>query len=72
MILLLVLAFIGMALFEAPGLVRRRWWRELAVFAATLGLAFMLSLMRVIGVDLPNPNKIITLLVHMFLNVLPP
>jgi hypothetical protein len=47
-ILLVLLAFAGLALFEVPGLVERGYWRELAAFticwAAALGLSLWLAL----------------------------
>lgn len=57
MIFLLIIVFIGIALFEVPGLIRKKYWRELTVFSIFLLLAFILSLLQTIGVKIPNPTK---------------
>lgn len=54
---ILVLAFLGMALLEVPGLLRRRLWRELAAFATLLAIGFTLSFLQVLGVRIPSPNE---------------
>jgi len=67
MIFLLIIAFIGMALFEVPGLISRKWWWELAVFSILLLFSFVLCLMQIIGAELPNLTKEITYLVRLIL-----
>lgn len=67
MIFLLVLTFIGMGLFEVPGLISRKWWWELSVFLILLSFSFILCIMKTIGADLPNPVDGITYLVHFIL-----
>ncbi len=64
MVLLLVLVYLAMILFEVPGLIRKKYWRELVAFSVLLLLAFTLSLLQVLGVKIPNPNEAITTLVQ--------
>ncbi|MBO8169578.1 MAG: hypothetical protein H0Z35_10395 [Thermoanaerobacteraceae bacterium] len=70
MIILLIAAFIGIALFEAPGLVQRKYWRELTAFLLFLVAAFILALLQVLGVKIPNPVKGIEVLVKYFLSLM--
>lgn len=56
MLILLVITFLGIILFEVPGLIQKRYWRELAAFSFFLLLAFVISLLQVLGVKIPNPN----------------
>ena len=58
-IALLILLFIGIILFEAPGLVKKKMWRELAAFSVYLSVGMALSIPQVLGVKLPNPTKAI-------------
>jgi hypothetical protein len=61
--ILLIIAFIGIALFEVPGLIQRKYWRELIFFLILLLLAFILSFFQVIGIQIPSPIKGIEFLV---------
>lgn len=56
-IFLLLVLFGGIVIFEAPGLIYRKYWKELFVFFLFLGFAFLLSLLAVLGVKLPSPAK---------------
>ncbi len=55
-IVLLILAFLGIILFEVPGLIQKKYGRELVAFSAFLLFAFVVSLLQVLDVKLPNPN----------------
>lgn len=55
--IMLVLAFIIMALIEVPGLVRKKHWRELAVFSVILTLAFVISVYQVKDIEILNPAR---------------
>ncbi|RJQ25665.1 MAG: hypothetical protein C4589_10780 [Peptococcaceae bacterium] len=55
MIFLAVLVFLGIILFEAPILVKKKMWRELAAFAVYLGVGMALIIPQVLDVDLPRP-----------------
>lgn len=59
MIALLIVLFIGIILFEAPGLVKKKMWRELAAFSVYLSIGMALSIPQVLGVKLPNPTRAI-------------
>lgn len=69
MIALLITAFIGIALFEIPDLIQRKRWRELLVFLVFLLFAFIVSLLQVLEIKLPNPVKGIEFLVKYLLSV---
>ena len=69
MIFLLIIVFIGIALFEIPGLIRKKYWRELTVFSIFLLLAFILSLLQAIGTKIPSPMKGIQYLVKDILHL---
>ncbi|NLY90420.1 MAG: hypothetical protein GX081_02285 [Firmicutes bacterium] len=53
MILLVVGVFLLLFLWEAPGLVAKEYWRELAVFTILLLIGLVFSLLLVGGVELP-------------------
>jgi len=63
MLLILVLAFLSMAAWEAPALLRKKLWRELAVFSMLWLLGFALSFLLTVGVQLPNPTDGIVYLI---------
>lgn len=69
MIFLLITVFIGIILFEVPNLIRKKYWRELIVFAIFLLLAFIMTLLQTIGVKLPNPVKGIQYLIKDILHL---
>ncbi|NLT94752.1 MAG: hypothetical protein GXW85_04335 [Clostridia bacterium] len=56
-VLLLLIFFSGIVIFEVPGLVYRKYWKELIVFFLFWGFAFIISLLAVLGVTLPSPAK---------------
>lgn len=53
MMILIVMAFFSLALLEIPGLIEKKYWRELAVFSLLLALGFILSLLLTLGVQFP-------------------
>ena len=57
MIFLLILGFIALVLFEVPGLIRKKYWRELVAYSVILSLAFFVFLMMTLKIDIPNPVK---------------
>lgn len=59
MIVLLIMTFIGIILFETPGLIKKKMWRELAAFSMYLSIGMALSIPQVLGIKLPNPTKAI-------------
>lgn len=64
-VFVLVLIFIALALIEIPKLMRKKQWPELITSSALLGIGFLLSLLQIIGVAVPNPNKGIINLIKM-------
>jgi hypothetical protein len=65
MIFLLILAFIGVAAIEVPGLIRKKYMRELVVFSLFLLSAFILAFLQVIGVKIPSPVDGIEAMIKM-------
>lgn len=57
MIFLLIAVFIFMILYEVPGLIKKRYWKELAVFSFLISIAFFISLMQVLKIEIPNVVK---------------
>jgi len=57
------MAFIGIILFEVPGLIKQKMWRELAAFSAYLFIGMAMSIPQVLGIILPNPSKAIEVLI---------
>jgi hypothetical protein len=55
---LLVLLFAAVTLLEAPGLARRRMYRELAAFLGLLAVAMVYSFGLALHWSLPNPAQI--------------
>lgn len=59
--------FIIIALFDVPKLIRKRKKKEIMAYSAVLGLAFLLSFLHILGVDVWSPNRIITDIVRWVL-----
>lgn len=57
MIFLLIPAFIILILFEVPGLIRTKSWRDFAVYSIIMSLAFVISLLEILHVKIPNPVR---------------
>jgi len=57
------MAFIGIILFEVPGLIKQKMWRELAAFSFYLSIGMAMSIPQVLGIILPNPSKAIEVLI---------
>lgn len=64
--ILLVLVFILIIFLEAPGLIKKKAWRELAAFSFFLLLGFALALPQVIGLEVPSPNIVIEAIFQPF------
>jgi hypothetical protein len=47
------------ALFQVPGLIRAKYWKELIAFSILLFIGFGLSLFMALGFDLPNISTLI-------------
>ncbi|MDP4178372.1 MAG: hypothetical protein Q8900_08560 [Bacillota bacterium] len=57
MILLLIAVFICIILYEVPKLIRDKYWKELAAFCFILSLAFFISVMQILKIEIPNPVR---------------
>jgi len=57
MIVLLIAAFSIIALIEVPGLIRKKYWRELTVFSVILTIAFFVSVMQIMHIEIWNPVR---------------
>ena len=55
MIFLLVIFFAGLILFEAPNMIKNKYWRELMVFSVFSIAAFILCLLYIMDLPIPNP-----------------
>lgn len=66
---LVISAFILIAVYEIPGLVRKKYWKEVLIFILFLIPAFVLSFLFTIGVDIPSPGILIKYLVKDVLHV---
>jgi hypothetical protein len=40
-----------------PGLIRKKYWWELAVFSFLISLAFVISLLQFLNIKIPNPVR---------------
>lgn len=66
MIVLALLAFLFIMAIEVPGLVKKKMWRELIAFAVFLWIGMSLSILQILGVELPSPIKFIEALYKPF------
>lgn len=53
----LVLVLTGIIAVHVPELVKKKMWKELAVFFIFFSLALIYSLGKIYGMKLPNPTK---------------
>ena len=57
--LLLILALVAILLFEVPGLVRKKMWRELVVFSGLYLVGAVYSVGQVMRLEIPNPADLL-------------
>lgn len=70
MIIALIIAiFVVICLFEIPGLLKKKYWWELAIFIAFLLPGFVLTILLALNVKLPKPTDGISFLVKQILNI---
>lgn len=69
LVFLLIVAYLAIILFEVPGLIRKKYWRELVAFAVMLLLSFIFSFLYVIGVKIPSPTAVITAIVNAVMSM---
>lgn len=59
MIYIVFCVYILIALLQIPSLIKQKYWRELTVFSIFLSLAFVFSLLLILGVEIPSPLRMI-------------
>ncbi|MFZ5631565.1 MAG: hypothetical protein ACOY40_01835 [Bacillota bacterium] len=57
MVFLLSIIFMAIIAFEAPGLIKKKMWRELAAFSVLLIIGMAYSYGLVLDLPLPNPTE---------------
>jgi uncharacterized membrane protein (DUF2068 family) len=57
MTFLLIVVYALILLMEAPGLIKKKYWRELIAFSVLLTLGFTLCILQTMRVNVPNPVK---------------
>lgn len=57
MIILIILAFAAIALYEMPRLIQGTYWKELVVSSSFLLLAFFMTVLQVLGILKPGLMK---------------
>lgn len=70
MIVLLLILFTGIVLFEVPGLVKKKMWRELVVFSVYMVFGASLSILEVLQIEVLNPAKVIEALLKPLTDLL--
>lgn len=68
-IILLVIPTLVIILYEAPPLMRKRLWKELALFGILLCLGFSLALLQILGVPLPSLTDGIALITRKLIGL---
>jgi len=58
-LLLVFMAFAGIAALDLPGMVKNKRWRDLAVYSAIFLLVLGLGTLMALGVEIPSPIKAI-------------
>jgi hypothetical protein len=64
-----ILIFALIALFQIPGLVREKQWKEFAAFSFFYLAALVLSVLYALDVDIPSPMKAIGYIVEDLLHL---
>jgi len=57
MIVLLSAGFVILVLMEGPGLIREKSWRELVAYSVLMSVAFAVSLLHILHIEIPNPVR---------------
>lgn len=59
MFVLIILAYIIIGIIEIVPMVKKKQKKELILYSVTLMIAFIISLLLSLGVDIPSPAKAI-------------
>lgn len=54
MVILLILAYSAVAVYQINSLSKKKYWRDLVAFSALSVISFIVSLLFCVGVKLPN------------------
>lgn len=57
MIVLMLAAFALLIFLEAPGLIKKKQWRELAAYSTLMLIAIVISVLYLKRIEIPNPVK---------------
>ncbi|MFB0920500.1 MAG: hypothetical protein QMB62_06420 [Oscillospiraceae bacterium] len=57
MIVFLFAAFAALTMLEAPGLIKKKQWRELTAYSVLMLLAIVISVFYLKHIPIPNPVK---------------
>lgn len=57
MIVLMLAAFALLIFLEAPGLIKKKQWRELAAYLTLMLIAIVISVLYLKRIEIPNPVK---------------
>lgn len=55
MTVLVIITFVIIIIIDVPRLIRNRYQKELIVFSGLMAFAFLISVLRIKGYNLPNP-----------------
>ena len=65
-VLSLIIVTILLCLVDLPALLKKKDYKELFIVVSLFGIGFILNLLLIIGVKLPNPNKLIVSVFQLF------
>lgn len=65
-ILTLIIITVLLSLVDVPALLKQKDYKELFIVVSLFGIGFILNLLLIIGVKLPNPNKLIVSVFQLF------
>lgn len=57
MILLLLIAFVLIALLDLPKLIQKKLWKDTVIYLLFFTFAFTIAFLQVIGIHIPSPIK---------------
>ena len=71
-VLTLIIVFILLSLWEIPFLLKKKERKEIFVVVSLFSIGFILNFLLIIGVKLPNPNKMIISFIKALIEVFTP
>lgn len=69
MIIIVLGIFTAVAALHVPGLIRKQYWRELAVFGSLWSIGFLVGLLLALGVELPYVSTMIGQVIEQIFNL---